>query len=66
MLGLTFNQTPKFARQYANVGEAISSAMREYGQDVRRGAFPSNAESYHAVKMLVELEDAPVNRDGDW
>src|ERR1700674_64812 len=65
MLGLTFSQTPKFARQYANVGEMISNAMREYGQDVRRGAFPSDAESYHAVKMLVELEDAPVNRDGD-
>jgi hypothetical protein len=40
--------------------------MREYGQDVRRGAFPSDAESYHAVKMLVEFEEAPVNRDGDW
>jgi len=66
MLGLTFNQTPKFARQYANAGELISEAVREYCQDVRRGTFPSDAESYHAVKMLVELEDAPVNRDGDW
>src|SRR5271155_3487044 len=66
MLGLTFSKTPKFARQYANLGEMTSNAVREYCQDVRRGAFPSDAESYHAVKMLEELEDAPVNRDGDW
>jgi 3-methyl-2-oxobutanoate hydroxymethyltransferase len=66
ILGLTFNQTPKFARRYANVGEAISNAMNQYCEDVRRGAFPSDAESYHAVKTLVELEDAPVNRDCDW
>jgi 3-methyl-2-oxobutanoate hydroxymethyltransferase len=66
MLGLTFTKTPKFARQYANAGEVISEAVRAYCQDVRRGTFPSDAESYHAVKMLEELEDAPVNRDGDW
>lgn len=48
LLGLTFNQTPKFARQYANVGEIISNAVREYCNDVRSGGFPSDAESYHA------------------
>ncbi len=48
MLGLTFTPLPKFARQYANVGEMISNAVREYCEDVRSGAFPSDAESYHA------------------
>jgi 3-methyl-2-oxobutanoate hydroxymethyltransferase len=48
LLGLTFNQTPKFARQYANVGEVISHAVREYCEDVRSGGFPSDAESYHS------------------
>ena len=48
LLGLTFGQTPKFARQYANVGEIISKAVREYCNDVREGGFPSDAESYHA------------------
>ena len=48
LLGLTFAQTPKFARQYANVGEVISNAVREYCDDVRSGDFPSDAESYHA------------------
>src|SRR2546423_6983783 len=51
LLGLTFGQTPKFARQYANVGEIISKAVREYCNDVREGGFPSDAESYHAPQM---------------
>jgi 3-methyl-2-oxobutanoate hydroxymethyltransferase len=48
LLGLTFEQTPKFARQYANVGEVISRAVRDYCADVRSGNFPSDAESYHS------------------
>ena len=66
ILGLTFNQTPKFARQYANVGEMISSAVREYCEDVRSGGFPSDAESYHAPQRAKEEKEAPVNIDGDW
>src|SRR5229473_2611690 len=49
ILGLTFNAPPKFARQYANVGEMISNAARAYCDDVRSGAFPSDAESYHSA-----------------
>ncbi|MGC1490082.1 MAG: 3-methyl-2-oxobutanoate hydroxymethyltransferase [Candidatus Acidiferrum sp.] len=45
MLGLTFGPTPKFARQYANVGEMIARAAREYCEDVRRGNFPTDTES---------------------
>jgi 3-methyl-2-oxobutanoate hydroxymethyltransferase len=48
LLGLTFAQTPKFARQYANLGEAITNAVREYTADVRTGNFPSDNESYHS------------------
>lgn len=66
ILGLTFNQTPKFARQYANVGEAIFSAARAYCDDVRSGRFPSDAESYHAPQIAREEKEAAVNTDGDW
>jgi 3-methyl-2-oxobutanoate hydroxymethyltransferase len=48
MLGLTFQEAPKFARRYANLGEAISNAVREYCVDVQSGSFPDDAESYHA------------------
>jgi 3-methyl-2-oxobutanoate hydroxymethyltransferase len=49
LLGLTFNEPPKFARRYANVGEVISQAVKEYCADVKDGSFPSDAESYHAT-----------------
>jgi 3-methyl-2-oxobutanoate hydroxymethyltransferase len=48
LLGLTFEPTPKFARQYASVGEIISKAVHEYCDDVQQGNFPTDAESYHA------------------
>ena len=66
LLGLTFNAPPKFARQYARLGELISSAVREYCADVRRGSFPSENESYHmpqsgtgdkSINIDVELAD---------
>ncbi len=66
LLGLTFGQTPKFARRYANVGEIISKAVREYCEDVREETFPSDGGSYHAARMEMERKEAPVNSDGDW
>jgi len=48
LLGLTFQNPPKFARRYANVGETILKAVREYCADVENGRFPTDAESYHA------------------
>jgi 3-methyl-2-oxobutanoate hydroxymethyltransferase len=66
LLGLTFGQTPKFARQYANVGRIVSKAVREYCEDVKGGTFPSDAESYHAAQTAKEEKEAPVNIDGDW
>src|ERR1700722_13157698 len=52
MLGLTFSPVPKFARQYANVSEVISGAVRAYCRDVRGGSFPSDAESYPSGEVL--------------
>ena len=52
LLGLTFQEPPKFARRYANVGEVISQAVHEYCADVQGGSFPSDAESYHAPSAI--------------
>jgi 3-methyl-2-oxobutanoate hydroxymethyltransferase len=52
LLGLTFQEPPKFARRYANLGEVISQAVREYCADVQGGSFPSDAESYHAPSAI--------------
>jgi 3-methyl-2-oxobutanoate hydroxymethyltransferase len=48
MLGLTFQEPPKFARRYVNLNEIISNAVHQYCGDVQDGSFPSDAESYHA------------------
>lgn len=66
LVGLTFGKTPKFARRYANVGEIIAKAAREYCEDVRGRTFPSDGESYHAAQMVKEEKEETVNKDGDW
>jgi 3-methyl-2-oxobutanoate hydroxymethyltransferase len=62
MLGLTFHEPPKFARRYANVGEIISGAVREYCRDVENGSFPSDAESYHAPSLVKARKALTVAR----
>jgi len=62
MLGLTFQEAPKFVRRYANVGEMISSAVREYCADVQSGSFPTDAESYHATATVKGHKTIPIAR----
>jgi 3-methyl-2-oxobutanoate hydroxymethyltransferase len=62
LLGLTFGEPPKFARQYANLSEIISSAVRDYCGDVRKGNFPSDEESYHAAQSLKDRNTIPTAR----
>ncbi len=59
--------TPKFVKQYANVAELITEAMRRYAADVREGRFPEEAHCYHmlpgeAEKLTRRLNDASERR----
>ena len=47
LAGLTFHPAPKFVRRYCDAGTLIAQAIRSYCEEVRGGAFPSDAESYH-------------------
>ena len=62
VLGLTFQEPPKFARRYAQVGEVISQAVRDYCADVQSGDFPSDAESYHAPSAVKVRKTIPMAR----
>jgi 3-methyl-2-oxobutanoate hydroxymethyltransferase len=42
--------TPKFVKKYANVAEVITNAMREYVDDVKNTAFPTDEHCYHMIK----------------
>jgi 3-methyl-2-oxobutanoate hydroxymethyltransferase len=46
MLGLDDNFYPKHARRYAHLSEVITGAVQAYAEDVARGAFPAEAESF--------------------
>src|SRR5216683_1930483 len=46
ILGLTFGQTPKFAREYADIGAAVTSALRDFDREVRDGSFPTADHSF--------------------
>jgi 3-methyl-2-oxobutanoate hydroxymethyltransferase len=46
MLGLFERFKPKFVRRYARMAEEMRTAFRAYIQDVKRGKFPSQEESY--------------------
>ncbi len=41
ILGLSGSATPPFAREYAAVGESITSAVQSFAADVRSGEFPN-------------------------
>ncbi|HVZ21796.1 MAG TPA: 3-methyl-2-oxobutanoate hydroxymethyltransferase [Vicinamibacterales bacterium] len=45
MLGLS-SRVPRFVKQYANLGDAIVTAIREYIADVRSGRFPEARHTY--------------------
>ena len=46
MLGITKDFSPRFLRRYANLGESIDGAVKQYITDVRSGEFPNADESY--------------------
>jgi 3-methyl-2-oxobutanoate hydroxymethyltransferase len=59
VLGLSKGPMPKFVRRYADVGAIVTSAVSQYAADVRTGAFPSDAESYHGSSELQQAFSVP-------
>jgi len=46
MLGLTQDFSPRFLRRYAQLGETMNKAVKEYIADVKRLDFPNASEQY--------------------
>ncbi|AKL98130.1 3-methyl-2-oxobutanoate hydroxymethyltransferase [Endomicrobium proavitum] len=46
MLGMFTDFTPKFVKKYANVGETVKEAVKNYIDEVRSGKFPSQENTY--------------------
>ena len=47
LVGLTVGRSPKFVQKYADVTGTISSAVRQWSNDVVSGAYPNDEHSYH-------------------
>ncbi|HYV18096.1 MAG TPA: 3-methyl-2-oxobutanoate hydroxymethyltransferase [Verrucomicrobiae bacterium] len=56
--GLSQGQVPRFVRRYADLAGIVTEATRRYIEDVRSGAFPSEAETY----SMPSAVDAPPRR----
>jgi 3-methyl-2-oxobutanoate hydroxymethyltransferase len=56
LLGMNRGHAPKFAKQYAQLGDAIVAATRRYVDEVQSGAFPAAEHSY---KPNREAESGP-------
>lgn len=63
LLGLSFGKLPRFVRQYANLHATMTDAISRFAEDVRTGAYPSDAESYGLPKEAaseLNIETTPA------
>ena len=58
MLGMNRDLSPKFVKRYAELGQAIQSAVADYTREVRDGTFPDLDHSY-------TLKREPLRKVGD-
>jgi len=54
LMGLFTDFTPKHARRYADLAEAIKAAATHYMGDVKAGLFPSENESFEMEPGILE------------
>jgi hypothetical protein len=55
LLGVASRLAPKLGRRSAYLSGAAVGGLAGSGPDVRTGAFPSDAESYHLADDVAEL-----------
>ncbi len=53
-LGLNTQRLPKFVRQYAQLADQATEALRHYCADVQAGTFPSDNETYHTNREVSQ------------
>ncbi len=66
LLGLSFGKLARFVRQYADLKTTMTEAISRYAEDVRTGAYPSEAESYGLpAQAAAELEIPTPKTDAE-
>ena len=67
LLGMSRGHAPRFAKAYAQLGDAIVSATRRYVDEVQSGAFPAQEHSYKpnaATEGGRRASEPPERGDG--
>lgn len=54
MLGMYSDFVPKFVKQYANVGQAMVEAVKNYDKEVKSSAFPEEAHTFKIADDVLE------------
>lgn len=54
MLGMFSDYTPKFVKKYANVGEIMKTAFKEYISEVKSSRFPAEEHGYKISDDVIE------------
>lgn len=54
LLGMSGSFCPKFVKHFANVGETITNALKDYDEEVKAGAFPLPEHTYAAADCSDE------------
>lgn len=54
MLGMFNDYVPKFVKQFAQVGEVMKQAFRDYKQEVSEGSFPAEQHGYQIDDDVID------------
>lgn len=57
LVGMTFGRQPRFVRQYANIREVMTEAIKTWQSDVKEGRYPDESETYGMTEeALAQLK----------
>ncbi|HEX9051952.1 MAG TPA: 3-methyl-2-oxobutanoate hydroxymethyltransferase [Anaeromyxobacter sp.] len=65
LLALDPSFTPKFVKRFAELGEAARAAVATYAEEVKAGAFPDDAHSFHSSSVRLVPVAQDVDRDDE-
>lgn len=54
MLGMYSDFTPKFVKKFANLGEIMTAAFKQYDDEVKTSSFPSEENTYKIDDEIIE------------
>lgn len=54
MLGMFSDFTPKFVKRYAEIGEIMKKAFRQYFEEIQSGVFPAEENEYKIDDEIIE------------